>query len=70
MIFAPSPRKTLAFSADIFYGMHIMHPKPFTAEANASPIPVFPDVASTILLPYFRTPLLIASRTILFPILS
>jgi len=45
IIFAPSPRKTLAFSADIFSGMHIIHPKPFTAEANARPMPVFPEVA-------------------------
>jgi len=50
--------------------MQIMHSKPLTAQAKAKPIPVLPDVAYTILLPYFKTPFLIESSTILLPILS
>lgn len=32
----------------------MMHSYPFTAEAIASPMPVFPEVASTIVLPYIN----------------
>lgn len=70
IIFAPNPLKTLAFSADIFYGIVMTQSYPFTAQAKASPIPVFPDVASTIVDPGFSLPVFSASKTILFPIRS
>ncbi len=42
---APSPLRTLDFQVDIFSGKVITHLYPLTAEANANPIPVLPEVA-------------------------
>ena len=70
MIWAPKPFRTFAFSVDIFYGMVIVISYPLTALARASPIPVLPEVASTILSPGWSLPVFSASRTIRFPILS
>ncbi len=48
---APNPLSTFDFSVDIFSGNVITHLYPLTADARASPMPVFPDVASTIVSP-------------------
>lgn len=70
IIVAPRAFITFAFSADILSGIVIMHSQPWTVEAKVRPIPVFPDVASTIFDPGLRSPLFSASRTILLPMRS
>jgi hypothetical protein len=70
MILAPRPFKTSTFSLDIFSGRVIMISYPLVAAARESPIPVFPEVASIIVSPFFSLPLFSASTTILLPIRS
>ena len=67
---APYAFKIFLRSALIVSGMVSMIRYPFAAAMDASPIPVFPDVGSIITDPSFKSPLLSASSSIAFAILS
>ena len=70
MTFAPIALKTSNFSFDCLSLETHINLYPLTIAANARPIPVFPDVPSTIVPPGFIFPSFSASSIILTAILS
>ena len=61
---APKDFKRLIFSLLTLSGITKIARYPFTEATSASPIPVFPDVASTMVPPGFKSPFASASWTI------